>query len=225
MSNKKNTTAARKTPSPEHAAEVEAMIARLRRGRQVWRDVRWPGGEMMVRMRVLSSSEMQLALADAFKRFEELELPVNSITLEELTMEKVTQVLWRACGNPERPTPGYSGRWDPAFRTVEVFRDATHPEERAAVFVDYVQLKDDADPSPDLILDPEVIEDIEEALKKKSVVHLASCGSWPLAIYMLTTGRPSSISPMDRSWSGPSSEGSTTGSDHENETSEASEPQ
>lgn len=196
----------REPPTDEHLAEVDAMIARMRRGRAQWRDVRWPGGQLMVRLQVLSSTDTQLALAAAIHRFDELEIPVNGITIEELAAEKVTQILARACRDPEKVDPRRADHWLPTFRNADILREVTSVDERAAIWVDYQELRASTDPAVDHELDEDALADIDEALKKNSLPLLASVGSWQLGLYLLRTVYRSTSSPTDRSTSSSESE-------------------
>lgn len=193
----------------EHAAEVDAMVARMERGRAQWRDVRWPGGKMMVRMRTLATGELQEAEAASYERFRDLKLELNGLTLDTLAAEKVTQILWRACMDPNRPVEGRAERWRPMYRTAAIMRDATKPDERALMWAEYEDLRIVVDPSPDTELDQETLADIDEALKKRSLPLLACIGSWRLASYLLITESRRSTSPMPRSSSSSDSESSS----------------
>lgn len=199
-----------KQSAAAHAAEVEAMVARLERGREIWRDYIWPGGSLVVRMRVLTTGELQEAEAAAFARMAKLGLEIQGLTLDTLAAEKVTQVLMRACGDPAAPVEGRRGRWHPMFRTADVMRDATTSDERAAMWANYEELRVTVDPSPLTELDEDAVADIDEALKKRSLPLLASIGSWRLASYLLTTVYRPSSSPTHRSSSSSDSESSSS---------------
>jgi hypothetical protein len=131
-------------------------------------------------LRVLSCSEVQECQAAAYVRFRELGIPVDVISLALFEDEVLVQILYRACRDPEDPDRL-------AFcADAADLRDHTTVDERAALFALYRDFCAEQDPDPGE-LTAELIQEIDEHIKKKDESRLRSYGSPVLVTYLLTT--------------------------------------
>lgn len=171
-------------------ARTQLLIERLGRGKQLYTDFTWPGGKLPCRLRMLTNSELQEAVAGAVHRWAALKVELLAMLSDDFADEVVTQRLWRGLEDPERPIEGDRfGRCMRLFDTVDDFRDLTTAAERAAVFDAYNDLDEETDPAL-VAIDEATRARIEEAVKKKDVRGLRGFGSSTLRHYMLTTGSP-----------------------------------
>ena len=178
------------TPPSSSDARTQLLIARLGRGKQLYRDFTWPGGALPCRLRVLTNTERQESTAGAVKRWADLGVELAPIMANDFADEVVTQRLWRGLEDPERAIEGDRfGRCRRLFDTVDEFRDLTTAAERAAVFDAAVDLEDDTDPALGE-LSPDVMRSIEDAVKKKDEQGLRGFGASTLRRWLLTTGSP-----------------------------------
>lgn len=180
-------------------ARIQLLIARLGRGKQLFRDFVWPGGTLACRIRVLTASEIQESLAAAVKRWGDLGVELSPIMANDFADEVVTQRLWRGLEDPERPVVGDRfGRCLRLFDSADDFRDLTTAAERAAVYDAYVDLDEEADPALGE-LDADTMRRIEDAVKKKDEAGLRGFGASTLRRWLLTTVSPLVSSATGRS--------------------------
>lgn len=176
--------------TPSAVAEASALSqeatsrwAKMRKGRKFTRDTVWPEEpDIPIALRVLTFSEVQESVADAARRFRELELPLpaQDITFaEDFQDEIMTQLLWRGC----RDVNDHS---KPACLSVKEMRDCTTIAQRSACYKEYRDLEDEIDPDPES-MSAEVIDEIRDAIKKKQLDRLKSYGSTSLASFLLST--------------------------------------
>lgn len=171
-------------------ARTLKLIDRLGRGKQHWIDFTWPGGTLRCRIRCLTNSEIQEAGAGAVLRFKALGVELQPLLSEDFADEIVTQRLWRALEDPERPIAGSRhGRCEPLFEDVNQFRDATVVNERAAVFATYLELDENIDPEAGVLTKADA-DAITEAVKKKDEGALRGFGASTLRAWLLTTASP-----------------------------------
>lgn len=165
---------------------IESRFAALQRGRQTHR-VRWPrkdgqGPEILVR--VLSRTETQECVADARRRFEDLKIPVDALSLDAYQDEVLVQILYRSCRDPEAPERSI-------FVDVGDCRDNTTVDEQAAMYLIYRDWQREEDPDAAEITVDE-LRDIEITVKKKDLNLLKRFGSRALATYLLSMAGPPS---------------------------------
>jgi hypothetical protein len=166
-------------------AETAPIWERLLQGKQSHVDIGWPGKpDVRVRVCVLNSAEEQMASAGAYKRFEEIGMPINPLTVEEYNSEEVTQRLALALRDPSTG--------ELAFDDASRLRDISTVGERLFLHAEYQALAADAMPDIDKLTEEEFAR-IDEAVKKKDVMSLNGFGRNALVIYLLTmAGQPSS---------------------------------
>jgi hypothetical protein len=180
------------TPSEKlRAARAAALVERLGRGKDLWRDFTFPGTDVRVRVAVLTTTEVQEAFAAGHQRFKELGIEVSVLSAEEFTGEQVTQLLARACSNPDEPIDGGRGRCAPFFADAGECRDVLTSDERAALFDLYLEVRADVRPDPEE-LDSETMTLIEEAQKKRDPSLLRGIGSARLRSFIASMGARSS---------------------------------
>ncbi len=171
-------------------ARPTSRLAKMMRGKNQGREVLWPGTDVHVYLRPLSCAEVLECYAAAHKVFAALELPPSGFLLDPYQDELATQILFRACRDPEKPEK-------PLAIDADDLRDNTTPDERSAMMALYTDLLADVDPALEE-LSPEIARDIADAVKKKAARTLRRFGSSMLASYLLTTGEPPATSPTGR---------------------------
>jgi len=168
------------------AARGRILLERLGRGKSLYRDVTWPGGNLTIRIRALTASDRQLATAHAVQRLNDIGLPMQPLFAEEYAEEVVVQRLWRALEDPANPVPGST--WGECYRLFEEagqLRDTSTPNERAALFDTLVDLENEIDPTVEE-MDPDDVQAIIEAIKKKDPNLLRGFGSRTLRAFLLS---------------------------------------
>jgi hypothetical protein len=169
-------------------AKAQSQLAAMRAGKRFVRSDELVSGEERAPFvwRVLTRGEKQGCLARAHKRFAaELELPAALRNYMDLEDELVVQCLALAMRDPED-----HGR--PFAKSPEEMRDLLTVDELNDLWNRYGDFEDEVNPDLD---GSEVWPAIEQALKKKDLRALMSCGCVGLASYMLTMAHPQSSSP------------------------------
>ena len=168
------------------ASPGAAMLARLRKGKDEFRVVRWPGSddsEQPFALVPLTCDELQEAYAAAYQRFEQLKLPITLYTADDLHSETNMQILLRAMvlldddGQPSR---------DRLFANGEELRKLLRTDVREALAGEYLELQSEVDPDP-ADMSPDLIEQIDELVKKKDAAALSATSSTTLAAYIIGT--------------------------------------
>lgn len=170
------------------ASPGAAMLERMREGKDAFRTVRWPGAdedEQSFALVPLTCDELQDAYAGAYRRFEELKLPITLYTADDFHSETNMQVLLRAMvllddSDPPRPTT------EQLFAGDEELRKLLGPEERNALSDEYIQLQNEVDPDPSE-MSQEVLDKLDDLVKKKDVAALSATNSIMLASYIIGT--------------------------------------
>lgn len=173
------------------ASPGAAMLERLRKGKDAFRVVRWPGAddkEVPFALVPLACDELQDAFAAAYERFQKIKLPITMYTADDFHSETNMQVLLRAMvllddSDPPRPTKEH------LFTDGAEFRKLLGPEERNTLSDEYLQLQNEVDPDPET-MSQELLDRIDELVKKKDVAQLSATSSVMLAAYIIgTAGR------------------------------------
>ncbi len=177
------------TPAEESAGV--SLIARIRKGTNHSTVCNWPGApDEKFRICVLHCDQLQDAQAAAFARFEKIGLELTLYTSDDFYSELSMQLLFRAMrvNFPDEPD-----RLDvPMFRNVDKFRALLEPDERTILSTDYIENQQHSNPDP-AKMNPETIELLRQAVKKKDVVILSAFGSATLASYIIgMAAQPSS---------------------------------
>lgn len=198
-----------KAPTP---AQIEASIVRLQRGTDHYRDVPWPGGGALVRVRLLSRTERQLRFADALARFKAIGIDLVDLdTREEFAAEQITGVLAHAVCDPAKPIPGTKTMCEPYFLAIAselgcdletAARDTLTDDENAALWDVYLGLERDTNPKAGGGITAEVIALVAEAQKKRAPDLLKALAPYTLRSLLASTDSLQSISPSGRSGSG-----------------------
>lgn len=182
-------------------ARATELVARLRRARLRERtDLVWPGGALVYGLRVLPSGDVVEAEAAAVRYFsEELKWEPSAMNGEEFGEEVVRQLLARAVFDPATREPLF----DAEFMRAELYND-----EIAAVWSEYVALREQSDPE-----DPDLSEGDFQAilaiLKKKDATQSRLLAASTLRSFARTMVDRLSNSPPGKSESGSSSSGNT----------------
>jgi hypothetical protein len=172
-------------------ADVDAvarLAERLGRTRRRYRDIRWPGGELIVRLYVPPEEERQFAKRCAIDRLREIGLPVTALTADALDEESAMQLLAMCLQDPQRPLAGAAGaqgRCEP-LESADVLRGTIDADERTAFVVELADLIREVDPRL-YELSPADRAAVDDALKKKDESRLRSFGSSALARYLITS--------------------------------------
>lgn len=179
-------------PNTKQIREVSAgaaMLERLRKGKDEFRVVRWPGSdddEQPFALIPLTCDELQEAYAAAYQRFKELELPITIYTADDLHSETNMQILLRAMvllGEDGKPSAKR------LFAHGDELRKLLRTDVREALAGEYLALQSEVDPDP-AEMSPGLIEQIDEIVKKKDVAALSATSSTTLAAYIIgTAGR------------------------------------
>ncbi len=168
------------------ASPGAAMIERLREGKDAFRVVRWPGAaddDQPFALVPLTCDELQDAYAGAYRRFEEIKLPITMYTADDFHSETNMQVLLRAMvliGDDGQPTK------EQLFTDDEELRKLLQPEVRNALTDEYLQLQNEVDPDP-AEMSQELLDKIDDLVKKKDVAALSATNSVTLAAYIIGT--------------------------------------
>ncbi len=170
------------------ASSGAAMLERMRKGKEAFRVVRWPGSdesEPPFALVPLTCDELQEAYAAAYQRFERLKLPITIYTADDFHSETNMQVLLRAMvllddSDPPRPTK------EQLFADDAELRPLLGPEERNALSDEYLQLQNEVDPDPET-MSQELLDRIDDLVKKKDVAQLSATNSVTLAAYIIGT--------------------------------------
>lgn len=171
------------------ASPGAAMLERLRKGKSEFRTVRWPGSddkEPPFALIPLTCDELQEAYAAAYQRFEELKLPITIYTADDLHSETNMQILLRAMvllDDDGKPTA------EQLFADGKELRKLLRTDVRESLAGEYLELQSEVDPDP-ADMSAELIEQIDELVKKKDAAALSSTSSTTLAAYIIgTAGR------------------------------------
>lgn len=170
------------------ASPGAAMLERMRKGKEAFRVLRWPGAddsEQPFALVPLTCDELQDAYAGAYRRFEEIKLPITMYTADDFHSETNMQVLLRAMvllddSKPPRPTS------EQLFTDADEFRKLLGPEERNALSDEYLQLQNEVDPDPSE-MSQELLDKLDDLVKKKDVAALSATSSVMLASYIIGT--------------------------------------
>jgi len=168
-----------KTTTAKPKSEGVLALEKLRKGLDHFRDVCFPGQpEFELSLVPLSVAELQVAQAEAERRFRDIGLGLNVLNSDDFASELHIQVLARSMRSK-------------GDRTVRLFSDADElremltADERTHLTSDYIDLQSEANPTPEEMSD-ELFVEIEEAIKKKDQSRLNSIGSNMLATYLLS---------------------------------------
>ena len=171
------------------ASQGAAMVERLRKGKDEFRIVRWPGSdedEQPFALVPLTCDELQEAYAAAYQRFEQLKLPITIYSADDLHSETNMQILLRTMvllDDDGKPTT------ERLFADDEELRKLLRTDVREALAGEYLDLQSQVDPDP-ANMSPDLIEQIDELVKKKDVAALSTTSSTTLAAYIIgTAGR------------------------------------
>jgi hypothetical protein len=166
-------------------ARAVSRLAQMRRGKRELKDARWPGLDAPLKLRVLTTAEVQECHAAAHVRFDQLKMPLGTLlTAQPYEDELAIQLLHRACRNAEDAEL-------PFAIDADDLRENSTVDERDIVVQMYQDLADEVNPAPDT-MDAAELAVIEDAVKKKDRSRLLAFGSCALASYLLSMVNPSS---------------------------------
>lgn len=142
----------------------------------------WPGSDREFWMVCLSCDELQLVKSAATKRWADLGLEITLYNSDDYYSEEIIQALSRAM----RTIDDHTVR---LFPDPDELRELVSPDVRSLLASDYIENQQHANPQA-TDMNPQTIELIREAVKKKDAVALSAFGSSTLAIYLLGTENP-----------------------------------
>lgn len=162
-----------KKPTLKSSSRGAERIAALRKGLNQFKITRWPGGDFDVKLVPLSDDAIQICQAAAMQRFQDIGIPVNLYTTDELNREIHIQALAVAMYDTE----------DGAllFTDADEFRELVEPQEREQLTSEYIDIQKRANPSS---IDREQIVQIDKLVKKNDVENLSSLGGSMLAAFL-----------------------------------------
>jgi hypothetical protein len=159
-----------------------SLIERLRKGTDHSKELHWPGSDERIVMRVLSCTELQEAQSAATVRWDELKLELNLYTSDDYYSELTTQLLARSMRTLEDTEVRL-------FPDASELRSLITPDERSLLASEYIEIQQYANPDVS-DLNPQTLELIRQAVKKKDVMVLSAFGSSMLAIYIIGMESP-----------------------------------
>src|SRR5690606_35126651 len=121
------------------------------------RTIKWPGTDVDVHLRILSTSDHQAAVLAAQARFKQLKADVDTSVIESFEDEKDLQLLYRALRDDEDK---------PLHKNVELFRDATTRQEIQVLAAEYAEFEQETSPRFDT-MDQASFDKLYDELKKK----------------------------------------------------------
>lgn len=156
-----------------------ALLNKLRLSENHRATFSWPGiPELSFQLCALTCSEAQEAVAAAWQRFKDLDLEVTPLLAEEWSAEEITQRLYLAI----RELDNHEQRM---FANAKELRDHSSEPARYEIWQDLDEIEKSI-ASNFNELTPAVLEEIDDAIKKKDVERLRSFGRNMLAIYTIT---------------------------------------
>lgn len=159
-----------------------SLIERLRKGTAHSKEINWPGSNERLIMRVLSCDGVQEAQSAAVKRWGDLGLELNLYTSDDYYSEQMIQLLARSMNRVDAPNTRL-------FPDAGDLRSLISPDERSLLASEYIEIQEHANPDVANI-NPQTIELLRQAVKKKDAVALSAFGSSMLAIYIIGMESP-----------------------------------
>ncbi len=169
------TNESRETLTAESAGV--SLIERLRKGTAHSKEINWPGSDDRLIMRVLSCDGVQEAQSGAVARWDKLGLELNLYTSDDYYSEQMIQLLARSMHRLDAPG-------ERLFPDVAELRGLISPDERSLLASEYIEIQEHANPDVANI-NPQTIELLKQAVKKKDAVALSAFGSSMLAIFII----------------------------------------
>lgn len=137
-------------------ARALARLSALRCGRTELHETTWPWTTARLKLRVLTSADLQEALGAAHARFAELGIPLTE-QRGHLEDEIIVQALFRACRSAEDPAVAFAA-------SAEDLREQTTAQERAIVYREFEAFQVERNPRIS-DLDEEVWTEIQRIVK------------------------------------------------------------
>lgn len=171
-------------------AKMSDLLQRLKQGSAATKMVMWPGTKQGVLMHVLSQQEHQDATFATERLFKSDKIDVNLVTANEYESEQVTQMLYRALRDPEKPQ-------EPIASSITDFRRALTKDEKKYISDEYLAFESEISPSPDNLSNDE-FDKLLSDLKKNASQTVGSISSTATLKKLLLTmaSQPPSV-PLD----------------------------
>lgn len=164
----------------------EELIAAMERGTDNERICAWPSKDGFEFVLVpLLCDQFQEAYSYAQKRFRDLDIEITLLTHDDFTSEISIQILAMAIRDIDDKT-----RSTRLFDSGNALRARIDPDQRNALTTEFLELQDEANPDLDE-LDPETVDKIRLAVKKKDQAELRSLGSATLSCFLVGMESPS----------------------------------
>ncbi len=167
------------------ASPGAAMLERLRKGVDNAKLCHWPGetdDESRLWLVPLACDALEDAYAEAFARFDKLSIPVTAFTASDWNSEITLCILARAMRVYDKDDP--KDRSQQLFTDADEFRSLIEPEGRDALATHWLELSNKTDPDP-ASMDPELLDKIDEFVKKKDARALSALPSSILSAYII----------------------------------------
>lgn len=155
-----------------------SLIERLRKGTDHRTECTWPGSDERFFMACLSCDEVQDSQSATAARWIELGLTHDIYNTDDFYSEMTTQCLARAIRKIDAPS-------ERLFRDTDELRRLITPDERSLLASAYIENQGHANPNVK-DLNPQTLEVVRLAVRKKDLVALSAFGSCVLAIYLLS---------------------------------------
>lgn len=144
---------------------MEYLLKKLKAGTDNYKDVKIPGTDFTVRIRLLSSQDILDASNEADKIFKNADVAVNLQNINVYEGEKDTQHLYRAC----RDIDG-----NPLAENIMEFRGLLTVPVKEFLISEYLKLNEERNPSLDNMSDAEFDALIESVKKNPTSISNVS---------------------------------------------------
>lgn len=152
-----------------------SLLDTIREGIRNKTEIRWPGTEQTVFLRILSKGELHEATFAATRRFKAQAIEVAFYTVETFKDEETVQILYRALSDSE-------GK--PLDSTVDLFRSKVTTDELTELAKAYQDFESEVSPNIDLMSASDFDKFLED-LKKKPDAMLGCVHSTAFARRLL----------------------------------------
>jgi len=183
--------------SPAEAEAVSAL-ARYRKGRKQTGKGQLPQTSEEFRWRLLSGAEEDEAVSAAVKRQNQLGIPIELRSGQELEEALIWEILALAMRDPDREGTDANPYPQPFAKDSIELRELLSSNERDQLGAEYLDFAEQVDPCPSE-LPPELARAIANVVKKKDATALSNFGCTALSLYLISMGSQQSSSPTGSS--------------------------
>jgi len=119
---------------------MSSLLEKLKLGTLNTKLMKWPGTDQAILLRVLSMQERQDATFATERLFKSQKIDVNMVSANEYDSEYITQILFRAIRNPEKPD-------EQVCENITEFRKALTLKERQVLSEEYIAFEEECSPA------------------------------------------------------------------------------